>query len=73
MKKKLVIASSTPPDDVETEKQFAKRIRVEALEKLQLNDSGFNTDALAAAMSLSEQTSFLGDLSKKSKKRRPGA
>lgn len=73
MKKKLVISSSTPPEDVETEKQFAKRIRVEALEKLQLNDSGFNKDALAAAMSLSEQTSFLGDLSKKSKKRRPGA
>lgn len=72
MKKKLLITNSTQPHAFETEEQFAKRIRTEALETLRMRGSGLNKDALAVAMSLSEQTSFLGDLSKKSKKRRPG-
>ena len=69
MKKKLVISSSTPPDDVETEEPFAKRIRTDALETLRLRGWGLNKDTIAAAKSLSERASFLGDLPKKSKRK----
>lgn len=69
MKKKLLIANSTLPHAFETEEQFAKRIRTDALETLRLRGWGLNKDALAAAKSLSERASFLGDLPKKSKRK----
>lgn len=69
MKKKLLISNSTLPHAFETEEQFAKRIRTEALGTLRLRGSGLNKDGLAAAKSLSEQASFVGDLSKKSKRK----
>lgn len=69
MKKKLAISSNSLSHTLETEEQFAKRIRAEALETLRLRGSGLNKDALAAAKSLSEQASFLGDLPKKSKRK----
>jgi hypothetical protein len=68
--KKKLLMSSTLPLAFETEEQFAKRIRTDALKKLRLSASELNKDTLAAAMSLSEQATSLGDLSKKSKPRK---
>lgn len=70
MKKKPLICCNTLSQTVETEEQFAKRIRTDALKKLRLSASELNKDTIAAAMSLSEQATSLGDLSKKSKPRK---
>lgn len=49
----------------ETEEQFSIRTREEAKKKLLSNRHEFNKDAIQAAMSLSIQSSYFGDLTKK--------
>lgn len=67
MEKRPSIAKKRLPKVDETEEQFSIRVRNEALEELRLNKQGFNKKAVIAAMHLSKQSSFFGDLSKKSK------
>lgn len=65
MKNKPLTNKRTLPNEDETDEQFLIRVRTEAREKLYLNKQGVNKESLAAAMYLSEQSTFFADLSKK--------
>lgn len=67
MKNKPLTNKRTLPKEDETDEQFSMRVRTEALKNLSLNKQEFNKESLAAAMCLSEQSTFFGDLSKNSK------
>lgn len=49
----------------ETPTQYAARIRAEAQELLLLNKTPFNKEAVEVGMSLSQQSSYLGNLPKR--------
>lgn len=65
MKKKQLMSNEKSPNKGETVEQYARRIRSEAVEKLSIGKQAFNKEAVRAGMSLSEESSFFGDLSKK--------
>lgn len=58
------------PQPNETPTRYATRIRAEAQELLLLNKTPFNKEAVEAGMSLSQQSSYLGNLPKSNNRNR---
>lgn|GEM_PF-5770465 len=65
MKKEKFDMFEITPDDEETEEQFSVRVRTAAKKRLVGEQKEFDISAVQAGMSLSRQSSFFGDLTRK--------